>query len=79
MAQPLLVAFKGFGNIFKLTPGGTETALYNFQDGDDGCPAVRDWQPFSIVDGLLVTGQNPASSTSAAPSLIRLLTAERAA
>src|ERR1700722_4205455 len=23
------------------------------------------WQPFSIVDGRLITGQNPASSTSA--------------
>ena len=27
---------------------------------------VPDWQPFSIVDGRLVTGQNPASSTGAA-------------
>jgi putative intracellular protease/amidase len=40
---------------------------------------VRDWQPFSIVDGRLVTGQNPASSTSAAQSLLKLLTAEKAA
>ncbi len=31
------------------------------------------WQPFSIVDGRLVTGQNPASSTSAAQALIKLL------
>src|SRR5271167_2366510 len=29
-----------------------------------------DWQPFSVVDGLLVTGQNPASSTSAALALL---------
>src|SRR5271156_203176 len=27
---------------------------------------VANWQPFSVVDGRLVTGQNPASSTSAA-------------
>ncbi len=40
---------------------------------------VRDWQPFSIVDGLLVTGQNPASSTSAAQSLLKLLAVEKAA
>jgi len=40
---------------------------------------VRDWQPFSIVDGRLVTGQNPASSTSAAQSLVKLLAAEKAA
>jgi putative intracellular protease/amidase/catechol 2,3-dioxygenase-like lactoylglutathione lyase family enzyme len=35
---------------------------------------VANWQPFSIVDGLLVTGQNPASSTSAAKALLKLLT-----
>jgi putative intracellular protease/amidase len=32
------------------------------------------WQPFSIVDGRLITGQNPASSTSAAKALMNLLT-----
>ena len=32
-----------------------------------------DWESFSIVDGLLVTGQNPASSTAAARSLLQLL------
>ena len=31
------------------------------------------WQPFSIVDGPLVTGQNPASSTSAAQALLKLM------
>ncbi|MGA8179739.1 MAG: hypothetical protein WB792_06740 [Desulfobacterales bacterium] len=25
---------------------------------------VTNWQPFSIIDGRLITGQNPASSTS---------------
>jgi putative intracellular protease/amidase len=40
---------------------------------------VRDWQPFSIVDGRLVTGQNPASSTSAAQSLVKMLATEKAA
>jgi putative intracellular protease/amidase len=34
------------------------------------------WQPFSIVDGRLVTGQNPASSTGAAQALLQLLGAE---
>ena len=33
----------------------------------------RDWQPFAITDGRLVTGQNPASSTFAARALLRLL------
>ncbi len=34
-----------------------------------------DWQPFSITDGRLITGQNPASSTSAAQALLKLMTA----
>ncbi len=35
---------------------------------------VADWQPFSVTDGRLVTGQNPASSTSAAQALLKLIT-----
>ncbi|MGZ4970360.1 MAG: type 1 glutamine amidotransferase domain-containing protein, partial [Methylobacter sp.] len=35
---------------------------------------VADWQSFAIVDGHLITGQNPASSTTAAQELIKLLT-----
>jgi len=31
---------------------------------------VRNWQPFSIVEGHLITGQNPASSTFAAQTLL---------
>ena len=38
-----------------------------------------DWQPFSVVDGRLITGQNPASSTVAAQDLLNLLAAEKAA
>jgi putative intracellular protease/amidase len=40
---------------------------------------VPNWQPHSIVDGRLITGQNPASSTSAAQALLRKLSAETAA
>lgn len=40
---------------------------------------VPNWQPFSIVDGHLVTGQNPASSTGAAEALVKLVAAEKAA
>ena len=32
-----------------------------------------DWQSFTIVDGRLITGQNPASSTAAAQALVKLL------
>jgi putative intracellular protease/amidase len=40
---------------------------------------VPAWQPFSITDGRLITGQNPASSTSAAQALLKLVGAEVAA
>lgn len=33
----------------------------------------KDWDPFAITDGRLITGQNPASSTSAAKALLELL------
>jgi putative intracellular protease/amidase len=39
-----------------------------------------DWQPFATVDGRLITGQNPASSTIAAQTLMKYLqSAEKAA
>ena len=40
---------------------------------------AADWAPFAIVDGRVVTGQNPASSTVAAKALIELLGARKAA
>ena len=40
---------------------------------------LADWQPFHVVDGRLITGQNPASSTGAARALVSLLSAEDAA
>jgi putative intracellular protease/amidase len=40
---------------------------------------LPNWQPLSVVDGRLITGQNPASSTIAAQSLMNLLAAEAVA
>lgn len=40
---------------------------------------AADWESFAVVDGRLVTGQNPASSTAAAKALMQLLTAAQAA
>lgn len=37
------------------------------------------WQPFFVVDGHLISGQNPASSTPTAEALLKLLAAEKAA
>jgi putative intracellular protease/amidase len=38
-----------------------------------------DWASFAVVDGRLVTGQNPASSTAAALELIKVLALAQAA
>jgi putative intracellular protease/amidase len=40
---------------------------------------VRNWVPFSIIDGRLVTGQNPASSTTAAQNLLTVIGAAKSA
>lgn len=40
---------------------------------------LANWQPHFVVDGRLVTGQNPASSTSAAQALLKLLASQKAA
>jgi putative intracellular protease/amidase len=37
--------------------------------GTDG----KDWEPHVVQDGLLITGQNPASSAEAARRLIQAL------
>jgi putative intracellular protease/amidase len=37
---------------------------------------VANWEPFTIKDGHLLTGQNPASSTVAARALIEHLAAD---
>lgn len=34
---------------------------------------VADWQPYAITDGLLITGQNPASSEAAAKAVLQHL------
>ena len=36
---------------------------------------AADWQSFAIIDGRLITGQNPASSTAAAQALLTVLSA----
>ncbi len=38
---------------------------------------AADWQSFAVVDGRIITGQNPASSSAAAQALLRVLTASQ--
>jgi putative intracellular protease/amidase len=40
---------------------------------------AADWESFAIIDGRVVTGQNPASSTAAAKVLMETLSARKAA
>jgi putative intracellular protease/amidase len=40
---------------------------------------AADWQSFAIVDGRIITGQNPASSTAAAQALLKVLAAGKRA
>src|SRR5947208_572849 len=37
---------------------------------------VRNWQPFCVVDGRIITGQNPPSSTTTAQTLLKQLKAD---
>jgi putative intracellular protease/amidase len=39
---------------------------------------VANWKPHAVVDGRLLTGQNPASSTLAAQELLKLVEKQRA-
>jgi len=32
-----------------------------------------DWAPYVLIDGMLITGQNPASSEQGAHALLKLL------
>ncbi|MNR17772.1 putative cysteine protease YraA [compost metagenome] len=34
---------------------------------------TADWNPYAVVDGLLITGQNPASSEKVAEELLKLI------
>ncbi len=34
---------------------------------------VEDWHPLAVVDGLLITGQNPASSEAVADALLQAM------
>ena len=69
-----------------LLRGKRVTGFTNGEDPPDPCGAflvedalkrvggpyekAPDWQSYAVVDGPLVTGQNPASSTAAARSLL---------
>lgn len=67
----------GFSNSEEAAVGLTDVVPFLVEDmlkanGGDYHKA-DDWQPHVEVDGLLVTGQNPASSTATAEALLAIL------
>lgn len=77
--QPLVRGKKvsGFTNSEEAAVGLTDVVPFLVEDmlKANGGEYVRgdDWQSYSVTDGLLVTGQNPASSEAAAHSVLELL------
>ena len=67
----------GFTNTEEAAAGLTDIVPFLVEDmlkGHGGHYAkAGDWQPYVLTDGLLITGQNPASSEPAAQALLKKL------
>jgi putative intracellular protease/amidase len=70
----------GFSNSEEQAVGLTDIVPFSLQDElvkrGASFSKAPDWQEYVVVDDLLVTGQNPASSEAAATALIKLLLAD---
>jgi putative intracellular protease/amidase len=68
----------GFSNSEEKAAGLTEVVPFLVEDmlrqNGGHYAKADDWLPFVVTDGLLVTGQNPASSAAAAVALLSVLT-----
>ena len=77
--QPLVKGLQvtGFTNTEEKAAGLTEVVPFLVEDMLTTHGGVyskaADWQPHVVTDGLLVTGQNPASSEGAAQAVLKLL------
>ena len=77
--QPLVSGKKvtGFSNSEEAAVQLTEVVPFLVQDmliaKGGHYSSVNDWQSHVVVDGRLITGQNPASSDATAEALLRLL------
>ena len=71
----------GFTNTEEEAVGLTEVVPFLVEDmlqQNGGIYSKKeDWQPYAVTDGLLVTGQNPASSEATAKALLALLARPR--
>ena len=70
-------AVTGFTNTEEQAAGLTEIVPFLVEDmlvqNGGHYAKVADWQPYVLKDGLLITGQNPASSAPAAQQLLEQL------
>ncbi|MCE2028661.1 hypothetical protein [Sessilibacter corallicola] len=79
LGEPLVKGKKvtGFSNSEEAAVGLTEIVpcLVEDQLTALGClyEKTDDWNPIVIIDGLLITGQNPASSSVVADALIKAI------
>jgi putative intracellular protease/amidase len=71
----------GFSNTEEEAVGLTQVVPFLVEDFLKGAGGkyikTSDWAPFVVADGLLITGQNPASSEPAAKALLALLDAPK--
>ncbi len=69
----------GFTNTEEAAVGLTEVVPFLVEDmlkeNGGSYSKAADWEPYAVTDGMLVTGQNPASSEPAAKALAELLLA----
>jgi putative intracellular protease/amidase len=67
----------GFTNTEEAAVGLTDIVPFLVEDmlqaNGGNYSKVADWQPYAVADGLLITGQNPASSEPAAEMLLKQL------
>lgn len=67
----------GFANSEEEAVGLTEVVPFLVEDELEKLGGLYskgpDWEPYVVRDGLLITGQNPASSAPAADALLKLL------
>ena len=71
----------GFSNTEEAAVGLTNVVPFLLEDALQANGAsyskVADWHPYAVEDGLLITGQNPASSKLVAEKLLHLLNTKK--
>ncbi|WP_413999637.1 type 1 glutamine amidotransferase domain-containing protein [Flavobacterium sp. W1B] len=71
----------GFSNTEEAAVGLTKVVPFLLEDALQANGAHyskgADWNPYAVVDGLLITGQNPASSKLVAEKLLQQLNAKK--